>query len=83
MTYDLRRLRLAGLISRIEHTNRYVLTPDGIRAAIFYTKVHNRLLRPLLAADQPQAPAELRTALRTIDRHVEDYITRARLGHAA
>jgi hypothetical protein len=83
MTYDLRRLRLAGLIHRIEHTNRYILTPDGIRAAIFYTKVHNRLLRPLLAADQPQAPAELRTALRTIDRHVEDYVTRARLGHAA
>ncbi len=83
MTCDLRRLRLAGLIRRIEHTNRYVLTTDGIRTAIFYTKVHNRLLRPLLAADQPQAPPELRTALRTIDRHIEDYITRARLGKAA
>ena len=57
MTYDLRRLRLAGLIRRIEHTNRYVLTPDGIKVAVFYTKLHNRLLRPLLAADQPQAPA--------------------------
>jgi len=45
--------------------------------------VHNRLLRPLLAADQPQAPSELRTALRTIDRHIEDYITRARLSKAA
>ena len=56
MTYDLRRLRLAGLIRRIEHTNRYVLTPDGIKVAVFYTKLHNRLLRPLLAADQPQAP---------------------------
>ena len=83
MTYDLRRLRLAGLIHRIRGTNRYVLTPDGTRAAIFYTKVHNRLLRPLLAADQPQAPAELRHALRTIDQHVEDYITRARLSRAA
>ena len=83
MTYDLRRLRLAGLIRRIEHTNHYVLTPDGTRTAIFYTKLHNRLLRPLLAADQPQAPAELRTALRTIDRHIEDYITHARLGKAA
>jgi hypothetical protein len=40
MTYDLRRLRLTGLISRIEHTNRYVLTPDGIAFAVFYTKVH-------------------------------------------
>jgi hypothetical protein len=50
------RLRLAGLIHRIEHTNRYVLTPDGIAMAVFYTKLHNRLLRPLMAADQPQAP---------------------------
>ena len=71
MTYDLRRLRLTGLIRRIEHTNRYVLTPDGIKVAIFYTKLHNRLLRPLLAADQPQAPPELRAALRTIDQHIE------------
>jgi predicted MarR family transcription regulator len=53
MTYDLRRLRLAGLIQRIERTHRYVLTPDGVKVAVFYTKLHNRLLRPLLAADQP------------------------------
>ncbi len=83
MTYDLRRLRLTGLIRRIEHTNRYVLTPDGIKVAIFYTKLHHRLLRPLLAADQPQAPPELRTALRAIDQHINGYITRARLGPAA
>jgi hypothetical protein len=82
MTYDLRRLRLAGLISRIDHANRYVLTPDGVKVAVFYTKLHNRLLRPLLAADQPQAPAELRAALKTIDQHVANYIARARLGEA-
>jgi hypothetical protein len=82
-TYDLRRLRLTGIITRIEHTNRYVLTPDGIKVAVFYTKLHNRLLRPLLAADQPQAPAPLRAALRAIDQHVDDYITRARLTRAA
>jgi hypothetical protein len=82
MTYDLRRLRLAGLIRRIEHANRYVLTPDGIKVAVFYTKVHNRLLRPLLAADQPQAPADLRAALKTIDQHVASYIARARLTQA-
>ena len=79
MTYDLRRLRLAGLIRRIEHTNRYVLTPDGIKMAVFYTKLHNRLLRPLMAADQAQAPPGLRQALRAISQHVDDYITRARL----
>ena len=83
MTYDLRLLRLTGLIRRIEHANRYVLTPDGIKVAVFYTKLHNRLLRPLLAADQPQAPAELRAALRAIDQHIDGYITRARLSPAA
>ena len=83
MTYDLRRLRLAGLIHRIEHTNRYTLPPDGIAFAVFYTKVHNRLLRPLLAATQPKAPPELRQALHVISQHVDASITRARLGRAA
>jgi hypothetical protein len=83
MTYDLRRLRLAGLIQRIERTNKYALTPDGIKFAVFYTKLHNRLLRPLMAADQAQAPPELRQAPRTIGKHVDDYITQARLGKAA
>jgi hypothetical protein len=76
MTYDLRRLRLAGLIQRLPHSNRYTLTPDGTHIAIFYTKIYNRLLVPLTATNQPQAPPELRQALRTIDRHVEHYIAR-------
>jgi predicted MarR family transcription regulator len=83
MTYDLRRLRLNGLIRRIEHTHTYALTPEGTRIAIFYTKLYNRLLRPLAAADQPQAPPALRHALALIDRHVDDYIARARLKPAA
>jgi len=83
MTYDLRRLRLKGLIRRIEHTHTYVLTPEGTRIAVFYTKLYNRLLRPLAAADQPQAPPPLRQALAVIDHHVEDYIARARLKPAA
>jgi len=36
-------------------SNRYVLTSDGIRVAVFSTKLHNRLLRPLLAAGHSQA----------------------------
>jgi hypothetical protein len=47
--------------------------------AIFYTKVHDRLLGPLLAADQLQAPPPLRNALRTTDTHVTHYIHAARL----
>ncbi len=83
MTYDQRRLRHAGLIHRIEHTNTYALTPDGIKFAVFCTKLCNRLLRPLMAADQAQAPPELRQALDVISQHVDDYISRARLGKAA
>ena len=77
--YDLRRLKLKGLIVKIEHTNTYVLTPDGQRFAVFYTKVHNRLLRPLLAADRPPAPLPVRQALRTLDRAVTDYVSEARM----
>jgi hypothetical protein len=83
MTYDLRRLRLNGLIRRLPHTNRYTLTEDGVRIAVFYTKVYNRLLVPLTAANQPQAPPELRAALAAITRHVDDYASRARLPRAA
>ena len=79
MTYDLRRLRLAGLIARLPHSNRYTVTDDGIRIAIFYNKLYHRLLIPLTAANQPQAPADLRAALSTIDRHVNAYTNNARL----
>jgi hypothetical protein len=79
-SYDLARLRLKGLILRRPRTNTYQLTPDGQRVAVFYTKVHDRLLRPLIAANAPPAPVELRRALKTIDRHLDSYIDQARLG---
>jgi hypothetical protein len=39
MTYDLRRLRLHGLITRLPGTHTYVTTPQGLRVAVFYTKL--------------------------------------------
>jgi hypothetical protein len=83
MSYDLRRLRLHGLIRRLPHSNRYVVTAEGIRVAVFYSKLHNRLLRPLLAADKPPAPLDVRRALATLERAVNDYTLNARLGTAA
>ena len=82
-SYDLTRLRRNGLITRIEGRNRYRLTQDGLAFAIFYTKVHNRVLRPLMAIDRPQAPPPLRAALRTIDTHLNARLTHARLPSAA
>ena len=83
MSYDLRRLRLHGLIQRLPHSNRYFLTGEGIRLAVFYSKLQNRLLRPLLAADQPPAPLDVRRALATLERAVTDYAQHARLATAA
>jgi hypothetical protein len=78
-SYDLVRLRVNGLIARIPSKNRYRLTSDGLRFAIFYTKLHDRPLRTLLATDQPPTPPPLRKALHTIDIHVTETIDQARL----
>jgi predicted MarR family transcription regulator len=83
MSYDLRRLRLHGLIQRRPHTNTYVLTADGIRVAVFYRKLQDRLLRPLLDADKPPATIETRRALATLEHAVSDYIHDARLAPTA
>jgi hypothetical protein len=82
-SYDLTRLRRNGLITRIQGRNLYRLTDDGLAFAIFYTKVHNRVLRPLLATAAPQAPPPVRAALRTIDQHVSARLADARLPSAA
>jgi hypothetical protein len=52
---------------------------DGLAFAIFYTKVHDRLLGPLLAAYQPPARPPIRKALHTIDTHITQRIEDARL----
>ena len=56
LTYDLRRLRLHGLIARIPHTHRYRVTDEGLRTALFFTRVYARILRPGLARILPAAP---------------------------
>jgi hypothetical protein len=82
-SYDLARLRHNQLIHRLPGRNLYTLTDDGLRFAIFYTKIHTRVLRPLIASDQPQAPPQLRAALRTIDHHIDQRLAHARLPAAA
>ena len=46
ITYDLRRLRVHGLIERIPRTHRYQVTDTGLRHALFLTRLHARFLRP-------------------------------------
>ncbi len=56
MTYDLRRLRVHGLIERVPGTHRYRVTPEGLRIALFFTRTYARLLRPGLARILPATP---------------------------
>jgi len=63
MTYDLRRLRLHGIIERIPHNHRYQLTSAGLRIALFFSRTYARLLRPKLAEIIPEAPP-IQSALR-------------------
>src|SRR5947209_19406495 len=57
-TYDLRRLRRKGLITRQPHSQRYHLTPLGRRRAVLFTKAHGRVLAPGLALPDPLIPAD-------------------------
>jgi len=50
MTYDLRRLRLKGLIRRVPGKNRYVLTPFGRRVVIFFSKLDSRIFTAAIVA---------------------------------
>ncbi len=46
MTYDLRRLRLHGLIERVPRSHRYRITAPGAQVAMFYARLYTRALRP-------------------------------------
>jgi hypothetical protein len=59
MTYDLRRLRRKGFIQRIPRTQRYELTCEGRRLAVFFTKTYTRIVNPALAELDPGLPPEI------------------------
>jgi hypothetical protein len=67
-TYDLRRLRLHGIIERIPHSHRYQLTADGLRVALFFSRTYTRLLRPKLAELMPESPPANSTLRLAFDR---------------
>lgn len=76
VTYDLRRLRAHGLITRQPGTHRYQLTDTGAHHALFLTRAHDRLLRAGLAQlHDDQSPGKLRAASRAYH-HAVDQLTR-------
>ena len=83
MGYDLRRLVRKGLLKRLDHQKRYVLTPYGRRVALFLTTVHARILRPGLQALDltftARVPPPLRTTFTALDRVIDAHIAAAQL----
>ncbi len=77
ITYDLRRLRVHGLITRIPRTHRYQVTDTGLRHALFLTRAHTRLLRTGLAEIHgPPVPTKLRAAAHAYETAIAE-LTRA------
>jgi hypothetical protein len=82
MTYDLRRLRLHGMIARIPKSHRYRVTDFGFRAALFFTRTHARLYRRGLAEVLPNAPpvdSQLQKHLAKIETEIERRVHDAKL----
>lgn len=71
MTYDLRRLRAHGLISRLPHSHRCRITDTGLHHALFLTRAHDRLLRAGPAQLTDPEPGPLQTASRTYQRAID------------
>jgi hypothetical protein len=80
MTYDLRRLRLHGLIERVPKSHRYEVTPFGLRAALFMTRSYSRLLRPGLAQVMSKnVPSPLRQHFDALENAMNAYVQEQRL----
>jgi len=79
MTYDLRRLRLHGLIERLLGTHRYRITPTGARAAMLYSRLYARALRPTFSLVPGANLAPPRSTLGRVQHSLDNYLQEVQL----
>jgi hypothetical protein len=82
VSYDLRRLRVHGLIARVPHSHRYRVTDIGLHHAMLITHLQTRILQPGLAQltdPAPPVPTALRTAARNYQRALDQLTQEAGL----
>jgi hypothetical protein len=82
MSYHLRRLRLHGLIERIPGTHRYLVTDLGLRASLFLTRAHRRMLVEgiaQVAGPDLHVPSKLRSAFDRLEAEMDRLFDRSRL----
>ena len=72
ISYELRRLRLHGLIARIEKSHRYRLTREGLATVVFYQRTYARLIRPGLSILQGGLPEHPKPLARAFQRLVNE-----------
>jgi hypothetical protein len=80
MSYDLRRLRLKGLIFRPPRTNRYFVTPYGWKVARLFSRLDARVFRPAVAmftGNDAVLPFPLRASLDRVDAQLDELIYEA------
>jgi hypothetical protein len=81
MTYQLRRLRLHGLIERQPGTHRYSVTDAGMHLSLFFTRSYARVVRPSLGEVIPNPlPQEtpLQQAFAQVDQAFGRYTAEAK-----
>ena len=85
LTYQLRRLRLHGLIEREAGSQRYTVTDFGLRVALFFTRSYARIIRPGLTqvvTDPPWENASLQQAFAHLENAMNHYVLEAKLSAA-
>jgi hypothetical protein len=78
MTYDLRRLRLHGLIERLPRSHRYRITDAGAQVAMFYARLYTRALRPVCSL-APQGSARARRTFDRLDAALAQFLEEVKL----
>lgn len=82
MTYDLRRLRGHGIVRKLEGSNKYEATTEGLHLAIWLTRTEKKLYGNGLSgilADEPHTPTHprirrLRRAVERLDKEITYYL---------
>ena len=71
-SYDLRRVRLRGLVQRLPRSHRYRVTEAGQRVALCYCRGQSRVLGPALSAlFDDKVPPALARLVERFDHHID------------
>jgi len=87
MSYDLRRLRGHGIIEKMEGSNRYEVTKEGLRLAIWMTRLEKKINGEALSgvliegnfAVEDKSIRKMKESIEQIEQTMSDYMSDHRL----